>query len=152
MLLHSRQYSRVPSLPRVSRTPNLRIFAREDADFPTSYTLERGIPVASPSSPNCPTRRLRGLALWHYGKWSVFCSSPSLLFGNRIQSTRSRLSFCFEMDVGESRLTGKVGNWRPRKRNNLCEIPPRLIRRRKSVNDIIHRYSSICPSIESSNR
>lgn len=147
MLLHSRVNT--PEFHRVSRTPNLPTFA---ADFPTSYTLERGIPVGSASSPNCPTRRLRGLALWRYGKWSVFCSSLSLLFGNRIQSTRSRLSFCFEMDVGESRLTGKVDNWRPRKRNNLCEIPPRLIRRRKSVNDIIHCYSSICPSIESSNR
>lgn len=83
---------------------------------------------------------------WCYdtvGNGVFFVSLSLFLSFSRIEfnqdPARSRLSFCFEVDVGESRLTGKVGNWRPRKRNNLCFLasivrypPPRLIGRGKS--------------------
>lgn len=137
------------SLPRVSRerergTPNLRIFAREDANFPRPVTRSnRGIPSFLPLLLIVPRDVSRD---WRYdtvGNGVFFVSLSLSLSFSRIEfnqdPARSRLSFCFEVDVGESRLTGKVGNWRPRKRNNLCFLasivrypPPRLIGRGKS--------------------
>ena len=106
------------SLPRVSRerergTPNLRIFAREDANFPRPVTRSnRGIPSFLPLLLIVPRDVSRD---WRYdtvGNGVFFVSlSLSFFFENRIQSRSGpiEIEFLFRGGCRRESIDGESG-------------------------------------------